>query len=111
MDGWKDGRIEGWMDNGWIIRWMEGWIDGWMRGCLTPLLLISFTRCWDVCIEYRVFWSPNETMGVYIIRKGGSSLFILEVKNYWYIHCTYKLTYFFCLCVCVCVFVHTFLFH
>ena len=30
MDGWMDGRANGWMECAWMDRSMEGWMDGWM---------------------------------------------------------------------------------
>lgn len=40
MDGWIDGRIDGWMKkmDGWMDEWIEGiegidrWMDGWLDG-------------------------------------------------------------------------------
>ena len=36
MDGWMDGRVDGWMNrevmDRWINGWMEGQMEGWMNG-------------------------------------------------------------------------------
>ena len=28
MDGWMDGRTDGWMDDGCMSAWMHEWLDG-----------------------------------------------------------------------------------
>ena len=40
MDGWMDGRTDGWMDaSGWINRWIDGWMDACMHAWVCRIQL------------------------------------------------------------------------
>ena len=45
MDGWTDGRTDGWTD-GWMDERMDGWIDGWMEAH-PPTGWLG----WEVCMS------------------------------------------------------------
>ena len=42
MDGWVGGRLNGWMDDGWMDRWMDGWIKESDCPCVYKILIFVF---------------------------------------------------------------------
>ena len=40
MDGWMDGRMDGWIrEDGWVAGWQGGWVAGcWVGGCMAGWL-------------------------------------------------------------------------
>lgn len=73
MDGWMEGRKDGWMvgwmegrKDGWMSRWMDGWVDrwrdGWMnseRGHRVKKLMMN----WDMSVQAPSFILPLGRIG------------------------------------------------